>query len=179
MSTANTNKYPDRYESRITLNNGAGVFLRPIIQSDGPLLKDLFNKMSVESAYLRFLRRLNALPEYMVNELTDINYHSNFALVAVIKENENDVIIAVARYGYDLEEGCTDLAVAVRDDWQQLGLGETMLSKVVNIAKDHGITHFTSMMFSKNKVVQKFLAKLGYKVEYSRDGNFYKVDITS
>lgn len=174
-----TNQDPDRYKSMLILKNGAEVFLRPIMNSDRHLLVDLFNRMSAQSVYLRFLRRLDALPENMIDKLLTINYHSDFALVAVINENEKNSIIAVGRYGYDPDECGTDLAVAVRDDWQQAGLGKVMLSEVVNIAKDHGISHFTGIMDPQNKIIQKLLVKKGYRVKYKMESGFYRVEITA
>ena len=124
-----------RHEFRGILKTGKEVFLRPIRSSDGHLLVDLFNRMSAQSVYLRFLRRLDTLSENMIHQFLKINYHSDFALVAVVKEDEKDTIVAVGRYGYDPEEDSTDLAVAVRDDVQGEGLGELMLSKVRNDRK--------------------------------------------
>ncbi|QTA91265.1 GNAT family N-acetyltransferase [Desulfonema magnum] len=177
MIHALTHQYPSQYESHIKLNNGEDVFLRPIAKSDRYLIVDLFNKMSPQSVYLRFLHRFKTLPESMINRLIDINYHTNFALAATVRENGKDAIIAVGRYGYDHDEGIIDLAIAVRDDWQQIGLGETMLIKVINIAKDHGISHFTSMIAPENNVIKKLLRKLGHKVKYYFQNGFYKVEI--
>ncbi len=169
----------NQYEELLKLKNGEELFLRPIKNSDRELLMDLFNRMSPQSVSLRFLRRLNTLPENIINQLLTIDYHSNFALVAVAKENEKKAIISVARYGYEPDERATDLAVAVRDDWQQAGLGRIMLSKVVDIAKEHGIAQFTGMMDPKNYVIQRLLTKLGYKVKYSMDSGFYRVEIST
>ena len=49
---------------------------------------------------------------------------------------------------------CTDLGVAVRDDWHHLGLGKAMLAKIVAIAKDHGISRFTGMMDPHNTIMR-------------------------
>lgn len=179
MQPGPSNPRLNQYEWLLTLKNGEKIFLRPIKDSDRYLLVDLFNKMSPQSVYLRFLRRLQALPENLIDQLITLDYHKNFALVAVARENEKDAIVSVGRYGYDPDEGGTELAVAVRDDWQKLGLGKIMLSKVVTIAGDHGITHFTGMMDPRNSVIRKLLVKLGYKVKYSMKSGFYKVDITT
>lgn len=45
-----------------------------------------------------------------------------FALVGIIKEDGKDAIAAIARYGYFPEDKITDFGVAVRDDWQHLGI---------------------------------------------------------
>ncbi|MFB3926098.1 MAG: GNAT family N-acetyltransferase [Syntrophales bacterium] len=177
MPTASDEGYPSQYESRLTLKNGKEVFLRPILQTDGNLLIDLFNKLSPQSRYLRFLRHLHSLPEDMLYRFTHIDYKSDFALVAVIKENEKDAIIGVGRYAYDPQQHLTDLAVAVRDDWQRLGLGKSLLARVVEIGKEHGVSRFESIMDPQNNVIRQILWKLGYKVKYSLRSGSFQVEI--
>ncbi|ACN13511.1 conserved hypothetical protein [Desulforapulum autotrophicum HRM2] len=178
MQLNSSNLNLKQYESMLKLKNGQEIFLRPIMELDRHLLVDLFNRMSPQSVYLRFLRHLNSLPESIINRLINIDYHSNFALVAVLKKNKKDAIVSIGRYGYDPDEDGTELAVAVRDDWQQVGLGKKMLSKVVSIAIDHGITNFIGMMDPQNTAIQKLLVNLGYKVRYSMESGFYRVEIT-
>lgn len=172
-----TNDDLRRHASRITLKNGATVLLRPITPGDGPLLADLFSRMSPRSIQLRFLRRLDALPQTMIRRLATVDYDTEFALVAIVEENGKDAVIAVGRYGRDPDEGGTDLAVAVRDDWQHLGLGKPLLKKIVEIAKDHGITRFTGMMDPRNAIIKNVLSELGYRVTYSLKSGFFHVEI--
>ncbi len=169
--------YPQKYESWVTLKNGKDVFIRPVRPTDGHLLVDLSQKMSTQSLYLRFLWRLRVLPEDLLYRFTHLDYHSEFALAAVVEEYGQETIIAVGRYSYDPDDGHTDLAVAVRDDWQSLGLGKSLLQKTVSIGKDHGIAHFRSMMDAQNEIIRKILSTLGYEVKYSLRGGFFEVDI--
>lgn len=116
MQATSIEDYPYKYESWLKLSNGTDIFLRPVISTDSHLLINLFNKISSRSLWFRFLRRIDSLSENMVYRLTHVNYNSEFALVAIIKEDEKDTIIAVGRYGYEPDEDITELAVAVRDD---------------------------------------------------------------
>lgn len=175
-STSDEGSLP-QYASRLTLKNGREVFLRPILQTDGPLLVDLFNKLSSQSIYLRFLSPLHALPEDLIHHFTHIDYHNDFALVAVIEEDGKDAIIAVGRYAYDPQDHYTDLAIAVRDDWQHVGLGKSLLAKTVAIGKEHGITRFVSVISPENHIIRQVLRNLGYEVKYSKDRGVDHVEI--
>lgn len=179
MKTPLIKEYPHQYESRIKLKNGAEVFLRPVMPADSQLIVDLFNKMSPRSIYFRFLRNLNVLSENMICKFTHVNYSNESALVAIIQEDGKDAIIAVGRYAYDSDEDITDLAVAVRDDWQHIGLGKTLLNKVVDIAKEHGISRFTCMMDSRNHTIKSILSALGYNVKYFPENGVSRVEIVS
>ena len=177
MSTTVIEGYPSQYESRLTLKDGREVFLRPILPSDEHLLVDLFNRMSPLSRYLRFLSHLQALPEELLYHLTHIDYDNEFALVSVVEEDGNDAIIAVSRYALDKDENIADLALAVRDDWQHLGLGKSLLSRIITIGKEHGISRFGSMMDFQNNIVKKMLLELDYEVKYYFRGGVYQVEI--
>lgn len=172
MSPTFNNGYPTQYESWLKLKNGRSVFLRPILQADECLILDLFNKLYLDSIYLRFLTHLHALPEGLLFQLTHIDYNKQFALVAVTQEDGKDSIIAVARYGYDPKEKITDFAVVVRDDWQKCGLGKSLLLKIFAIGKEHGISSFVSIIDSTNHIMKHILRELGYPVNYSyRNGS--------
>jgi acetyltransferase len=169
--------YPSHHESILTLWDGTELVLRPIKPTDGPLIVDLFNRMSPESLERRFLAHLHELPEGMVHHFTHLDYDTRFALVAMTREYGKDALIAVARYAHDPQEDLTDIAVAVRDDWQRLGLGKALLAGIVAIAKGHGITRFKSMMDPSNRFIGQVLSDLGYQVKYSLRSGFYEVEI--
>jgi acetyltransferase len=172
MSPTFNEYYLIPYESWFTLKNGRAVFLRPILPTDEYLIVDLFNKLYLDSIYLRFLTHLNVLPEGLLFQLTHIDYNKQFALVAVIQEEGKDSLIAVARYGYDPKENVTDFAVVVRDDWQHYGLGKSLLLKIFAFGKEHGISRFVSIIDSSNHIMKHILREIGYPVKYSyRNGS--------
>lgn len=166
LSAANKS-YPAQYESRLTLKNGKQVFVRPVVQSDEPLIVDLLNKLSPDSIYLRFLRPVKTLPKELLIQLTHLDYRKNFALAVVIREDEKDTIIAVARYGYDPDLNVTDFAITVRDDWQRCGLGEALLTKLFAIGKEHGISCFVSLIDSTNHTMKHLLRKMRCSLRYA------------
>lgn len=172
-----TGNYPTQYESRLTLKNGREIFLRPIMPTDEHLVVDLFQRLSTHSVYLRFLTHLRTLPKDMLYRFTHVNYKSEFALAGIIEEDGKDAIIAIARYAYTPHDNITDLAVAVRDDWQHLGLGKSLLKKIVEIGKEHGIRRFGGMIDPHNKIIMQILLELGYKVKYSLRSGCYQVEI--
>jgi GNAT superfamily N-acetyltransferase len=169
--------YPAQYESRLKLKDGREVFLRPVLQTDGDLLVDLFNKLSLKSVRLRFLRLFRAMPDDMLFQFTHVNYDTEFALVAVIREDGKDAIIAVGRYAFDPQANATDFAVAVRDDWQNNGLGKLLLGKIFAIGKEHGISRFVSVISPENNIIKQTLGALGYEVKYSWQSGVFRVEI--
>lgn len=168
-----------QYESRLPLKNGAEVLVRPVVPSDASLLIDMFNKMTQRSRYLRFMTNIQELPDGLLHQFTHLDYHASFALACVIDAGGQNEIVAVARYSDDPDEHCADLGVAVRDDWQHLGIGKSLLSKIITIGREHGISRFGSMMDPQNDIMKKTLRELGYQVHFFFREGSYQVEIST
>lgn len=167
MPSSFHDRYPARYEDRLMLKNGKSVFIRPLRDTDEPLILDLFGKLGHDSIYQRFLSCLKSLPEDLLFRLTHINYDSQFALVASIDDSGRDSVIAVARYCGNPGSGIADFAIVVRDDWQHIGLGKTLLLKIFAIGREHGISRFVSIIDPGNRVMKQMLRRLDCPVKYS------------
>jgi len=177
MQTPSNKRYPSQYENWITLKDGRKVFIRPILETDGPLIVDLFNKTSEHSRYLRMLSHIKALPEDLLFQFTHLDYDKAFALVAMIEEDEKDAIIAIARYAYDQQENYTELALVVRDDWQHYGLGKSLLLQLISIGKEHGISRFATVIDPQNDIILKIIPEISYDAKYSWHGGSLTAEI--
>lgn len=156
---------PSEYDERIHLKNGTPVLLRPIRTGDGPLILDIFSRLSPESVFFRFLTHLERLPSEMLYHLVHIDYEKDFALAASIEEKGRESLIAVCRY-FDHGEGRAELTIAVRDDYHGQGLGKAMVSRVVGIAKAKGYTRVEIILDSRNENMKKLFSGLGYPFFY-------------
>jgi acetyltransferase len=159
--------YPSRYEEWVDLRNGRKVFLRPVRETDGPLLVKLFEEMSSSSVRLRFLSPLHHLPEQLVYRFTHVEYGKDFGLVALINENFGP-IIGVARYAYDLQSEMPEFAVAVRDDWQGNGFGSILFMRVIKVGREHGYSRFVALVDPQNRTMINIFKRSGYDYKISR-----------
>jgi len=153
--------YPGEYEAWFTVKDGRRVFIRPIKPADQELLLDLFQRLSDHSIQMRFLGHLPGLSPELLDYLTIVNYVSDFAIVAMVVEKKEDHIIAVCRYHSDSQTNSTELAVAVRDDWQGMGLGKEMVRRLLTIARDNGIRRIEAVVDPSNAAFRKLLNALG------------------
>jgi acetyltransferase len=167
MEAANVDhQYPVEYEEWITLKDGSIVFLRPIKPTDGPLILDIFQKLSPETIYFRFLTHLDRLQPELLEHLVKIDYQSHFTLVAVIEENGIESIIGTCRYITATKRDHAELTVVLRDDWQRRGLGKVMATRVVNIARLKGIASIEIFFDYRNEGMKRLFASLGYPVKH-------------
>ena len=90
--------YPSRYEVSVSLRDETKVFLRPVKATDGPLLLELFNKLSPPSGGPRFLYSLHNMPEKLVYQFTPVDYKKDFGLVALTNIGNSDAVVGVGRF---------------------------------------------------------------------------------
>lgn len=167
--------YPMELETELTLADGTHLFVRPIKPGDEPLLERLFYSLSKHTVRMRFHASISALSHEQLQQLCDIDYVRQMALIALANENGNEMIVAVARYA--MNEGTTTAegAVVVRDDWQGQGIGTTLFLRLIEVAKQRGVTGFTAEVLTENEVVVRLLRKSGYPAEWKWMGSAYHI----
>jgi acetyltransferase len=165
-ATKMNHQYPAEYEEWITLKDGSVVFLRPIKTSDGPLILDLFQKLSPETIYFRFLTHLDRLKPELLKHIIEIDYETHFTLVAVVEEEGKESIIGSCRYITSKKMDHAEFTIVLRDDRQRKGLGKIMATRVVHVARLKGISSIEIAFYYRNEGRKKLFASLGYPVKY-------------
>jgi acetyltransferase len=125
----------------VTLKDGTQIVIRPIHSDDADDLQDTFQRLSMESIYLRFLSFKKVLSDEEAQTLATVDYTSRMAFVAICKENDKDIVVGVSRYAL-LDPGDPEMAesaVVVADEYQGRGLGKLLLWRLVNYARAMGI----------------------------------------
>ena len=125
----------------ITLKDGSKVVIRPIRPDDATDLQETFQRLSIQSIYLRFLSFKKELTDEEARQLATVDYTSRMAFVAISTENDQEIVVGVARYAIlDPENPETaEAAVVVTDKYQGLGLGKQLLRRLVVYARTKGV----------------------------------------
>jgi len=125
----------------VTLKDGKHMVIRPIRPDDAEDLQETFQRLSIQSIYLRFLSFKKELTDEEAKQLATVDYQSRMAFVAIYKEKDKDLVAGVARYArLDPDHPETvEAAVVVVDEYQGLGLGKQLLKRLVVYARTKGI----------------------------------------
>ncbi len=127
----------------LTLKDGTRVIIRPIRPDDADDLQATFQRLSMESIYLRFLSFKKELPDEEARYLATVDYTSRMAYVAICKEDDRDIVVGVARYAMldNVHPEIAESAVVVADEYQGRGLGKLLLWRLVDYARARGIRY--------------------------------------
>lgn len=157
--------YPQHLEEQVTLRNGVTCLLRPILPEDEPLLQQFIQKVTKEDLYYRYFSEINEFTHEDLAKMTQIDYDREMAFVAVIQEQGKDAIIGVTRALSDPDNLEAEFAVLVRSDSNGLGLGKTLLGKLIAYSTQHGLERLVGITMPNNQGMIGLAKKLGFKVD--------------
>ncbi|MBC8210159.1 MAG: bifunctional acetate--CoA ligase family protein/GNAT family N-acetyltransferase [Gammaproteobacteria bacterium] len=160
--------YPIELESSWQLPDGTNVTIRPIRPEDATIEQRFVKNLSAESKYFRFMQSLEQLTPLMLARFTQIDYDSEMALIAVVKEDSADVrIIAVVRYVSNPDRHSCEFALTVSDDYQRKGIGRHLMHRLMTIAHDRGIDVMEGEVLSSNSKMLKLMQRLNFRIVHN------------
>ncbi len=155
--------YPEHLETVRVTKSGLEIFLRPVKISDEPLLKDFFYSLSDQSLYRRFFTMRFDMGHERLQKFVVIDYTKSMEIVAVIHDGEKEEIVGLGQYFIDEKTHTADVAFAVRDDYQNRGIGYELVTYLAHIARKQGLLGFTAEVLIDNKPMLRLFEKLGGK----------------
>ena len=168
-------EYPEELEAWKTTRTGLGILLRPVKISDEPLLKDFFYSLSDESMYQRFISARRDIPHQELQKFAAVDYFQKMVLVATKEEDGIESICGLGQYGINSDMFTADVALVVRDDCQNHGIGGELLAYLTYLAKRQGLLGFTAEVLAGNDPVFHLFKKMGFAVSKRRDSGVYEL----
>ena len=167
--------YPKELEHYSTLRDGTEIFFRPIKPTDEPALSEMLYSLSEQSVKTRYMTRTAAFPHRHIQQLTNVDYKKDFAIVGVVPSASGEEIVAIAQYFHDPKTQAAEVAFVVQDEWQQKGMGTFLLDYITKIARQRGVKRFYAKVLPSNKPMLAIFHNSGYKVNTEFDGEVYNI----
>ncbi len=160
----------------LELRDGRRIQIRPLGPGDEPLLHEAFSRMSERSVYFRFFSPLKRLPEDMARRLARVDSRERCALAAVTRRPDgSEHILGVARYDRIPGTNVAEVAVAVIDEYQRLGLGSSLLRRLAEVARKQGLERFVLIVLPENVSMLGLLRRMGWMHEARLLGGVYEI----
>ncbi|MHC4644868.1 MAG: GNAT family N-acetyltransferase [Planctomycetota bacterium] len=172
--------YPEELEHYDTLNDGTQIFFRPAKPTDEPALAEMLYSLSEKSVRTRYMAHTVTFPHKDVQQLVNIDYRQDVAIVGTVPGVSGDQIVAIAQYFLEPKTQTAEVAFLVQDEWQQKGMGTFLLDYITRIAKQRGIRRLCAKVLPGNKPMLNIFYNSGYAVNTEFDGEVYdiKYDLT-
>lgn len=172
-------EYPEELETRRVTSAGVEVLIRPIKISDEPLIQDFWYNLTDRSLYLSFASARRDMSHDRLQEMVAIDYTQQMALVAVTPPDDNPKVIGVARYFLNPDIRTAEVTIAIRDDYQNKGVGRELLAYLTFLAKKNGLVGFTAEVLVANAPMLRLFKKMGFDIEtVTEDGGVYELNLS-
>jgi len=166
--------YPEYFTWSYTTQDNQDIKFRVIKPIDEEKLRDLFYNLREEDIYYRFMSAVRTLPHNKAQPLVILDYQEKFAIVAYRGEEPDEEFIGVARWFLDRPSNMAEAAFVVHPDWQGKGIGSFMLNKLIDVAKEKGISGFNAEVLASNRKMLNVFYKSGYNIQsHLEEGVYY------
>ncbi|MGQ9572503.1 MAG: GNAT family N-acetyltransferase [Thiobacillaceae bacterium] len=167
--------YPHDLETTFTPASGETVLVRPIKPTDDDLWLEFIYSLSEDTIYHRFFRPVKRWSRRDAQHFCVLDYRDRMALVAILRQEERDQLIAVARYERDSATNLAECAFAVHDEWQGRGLGTFLLDYLIRVAMMNGIEGFTALVLADNRRMLHLFQRTGYLIRSKYEDSTWNI----
>lgn len=167
-------------EIETTLSDGRAVCLRTIRPSDEARIREGITEMSERSRYLRFFSAFREPPESIVKRLSAVDGHDHIGWGAILLKGEKYPPIAAA-HAIRSEEipSQGELAIAVLDEYQGLGLARTLIAAVLFDCLDEQLLELEMQVLGENSAATALVTSLGAKRKPALDSvSHFALDVS-
>jgi acyl-CoA hydrolase/GNAT superfamily N-acetyltransferase len=158
-------EYPEHLEMRKTTRRGQLVLMRPVRISDEPLLKDFFYSLSDRSMYRRFLTPTWEMSHERLQGFVVIDYTKEMIILATVEEDGREQVVGLGEYYLEDDGLWANVAFAVRDSFQNRGVGTELLAFLTHIARRQGLLGLTAEVLKENEPMLRVFEKMGIALE--------------
>lgn len=171
-------QYPEHLETLRMTKSGLEILLRPVKIKDEPLLKEFFYSLSDNSLYRRFISLRKYIPHEHLQEFVAIDYTKQMVILATIQKGEKEEVIGIGQYFIDEATFTAEVGFAVRDEYQNKGIGTELLSYITFLAKRQGLLGFYAEVLVENRPMLHLFEKMGFNIEKRREEGIYELRMT-
>jgi len=149
------------YSIQETLRDGRSVTIRSLRPEDRSAMLSAVGRVSAEALYRRFFGPKRGFTDKEIDYFVNVDFDKHVALVAVIDESGERIIIGGGRY-IETEPGTAELAFAVVDGYQGLGIASALLRHLVLIARNSGVRMLAADVLPDNGSMLAVFRKFGF-----------------
>lgn len=171
-------EYPEELEAHKTTQSGLRIFLRPVRISDEPLIKDFFYSLSEGTMHKRFMQAQRSIPhEVLQDSFVVIDYSKQMIMLAILQDKQKEIIAGIAQFMNNEDIHTAEVAIVIRDEYQNQGIGTELLTHLAYIAKKQGLLGFSAEVLKDNRPMLHLFEKIGFNIEKKARPDVYALSL--
>lgn len=154
------------YSISETLRDGRSIEIRALKPEDRSAFTSAAARVSAQSLYRRFFGPKRGFTEKETDFFINVDFLNHVALVALAIEDGRAAIVGAGRYIL-VQPGKAEVAFAVIDEYQGLGIGGALLLHLILIARESGLQQLTAEVLPENVPMLTVFRKCGCRMTTS------------
>ena len=167
--------YPVALETSRTTVSGLNILLRPVKIGDEPLMKDFFYGLSNDSMYRRFMSARMDMPHDRLQGFGIVDYTNRMMILAIVEGDRKETIVAIGQYEITKKMHTAEVALVVKDEYQNMGVGHDLLIYLTRLARRQGLLGFAADVLVENKPMLDLFKNMGFDTEQRSDEGVYEM----
>jgi RimJ/RimL family protein N-acetyltransferase len=152
---------PGRRARTLRAVDGRRFAVRRLRSADRAMYEAAVAGLSERSRYLRFGSPAPRLSERMIAQMMDLDERRHVAYAALTPDQAR--IVGVARYvRLDGEPGTAEVAIAIADEWQRVGVGPLLLNRLIEHARRAGVESLVAVRLGENRAAGSLARGAGF-----------------
>jgi RimJ/RimL family protein N-acetyltransferase len=160
---------------RATLKDGTTILMRPITPDDEERMLELFHAFSRQTIYQRWFHVKEYMPREQLKKYLHNDLERDMALLAVYEDWDGEFPVGVGRYSFNEVNRSAEIAVVVRDDWQNKGVGTALVRFLTDIARSRGVRGFTAEVLTGNTAMLRVFESMGFFINKDLVDGVYRL----
>jgi len=165
-----------KYSAVERLRDGREIEIRALRPADEDDMLAAVGRTSAQSLYRRFFGAKRHFSESEKSFFLNVDFVNHVALVAVVTEGSRTVISGGGRY-IIVRPATAELAFAVVDEYQGLGIGAALMRHLTLLARDAGIKELVADVLPENLPMLKVFQSSGLCMQTKRGAGVVEVTL--
>ncbi len=138
-------------------------------------MKDFFYALSNDSMYQRFMSVRMDMPHERLQEFGVVDYANSMMILAIVEEDSRETIAAIGQYEINKKMQTAEVALVVKDKYQNMGVGHDPLTYLTRLARRRGLLGSTADVLVENKPMLDLFKKMGFDTEKRSDEGVFEM----
>ena len=162
------------YAIDVVLRDGTTLHLRPVRPDDDRKLLELYQRMSEQSLYYRFM----SVPRIDLEKASQLARADDDRQFVLVGEAGGPLAAVAGYYRSDRDPARAEVAFSVPDALQGRGIGTRMLERLAEVGRARGVRVFDAYVLGENRKMMDVFLESGFEVTHQLDHGVFHVTMS-
>jgi acetate---CoA ligase (ADP-forming) len=165
----------NQYYGKVVLLDGSTIIFRPLNKEDAAAWLEFYQRLAAKPETLRLQRVPSNLDIEDSRRYCTLDYLTQMAIVAEVREDRQKRIVAVGRYTRKPDPQAAEVFFNVLEEYQGKGIAAKLIEWLADAARNLGVTTFQAQVLPENKALLTVFQSYGFHMDQVLENGVYQI----